>query len=94
MTRVQGGSRPTHEYRIRNHLLQTRRGLQYGQQFRAGLGKRVSLRWLLVRKPSRHETDDIRCDNYIALSVLYVRDLIVAAPGCARIPTYRVPRRC
>ena len=63
MTCVQGGGRPTHEHRIGNHLLQTRRGLQHGQQFRAGLGKRVSPRWLLVRKPSRHEIDDIRCDN-------------------------------
>jgi hypothetical protein len=55
MIRVEGCSRPTHEHRIGNHLLQTRRGLRHGEQFRAGLGKRVSPRWLLVRKPSRHE---------------------------------------
>jgi hypothetical protein len=66
VTRVQGCSRPTNEHCIGNHLLQTRRGFQHGQQFRAGLGKRVSPRWLLVRKPSRHETDNIRCDNYTA----------------------------
>jgi hypothetical protein len=55
MACIQGRSRPPHKHRIRNHLLQARRGLQYRNQVRTGGGRKFTSCWP-IRQPFGHQS--------------------------------------